>query len=93
MDFLPKEIEDIIIDYKGNLELEENRKQLNKEFKKTYIYYIKINDTQFFVKRMEGRRYNKITGDWCQMCYEPYFYDPGYGWTGGYYTLGNKQIR
>jgi len=40
--FLPKEIEEIIFDYKNQLEISETREKLNKEFEKRKEYLLSI---------------------------------------------------
>ena len=64
MNFLPKEIEDIIMEYKCELEVVDNKKILNKEFKSTYCYYI---SDKGFMGDIESRRFNKKTGEMIRM--------------------------
>ena len=47
MDFLPKELEDIIVDYKEHLEHQENVKQHNKKFRKSLTIIKKLRNTVY----------------------------------------------
>lgn len=55
MNFLPKELEDIIIYYKNKFEHLDKVKQHNKKFKKSLIVIKKLINISFFLNEMSGQ--------------------------------------